>query len=521
MPYQSHHIPLSETGSFSRLILDYIDQKKNLQPFYTFQPEISSFKQAMKDRTAIPLNRELLVDVLKKQYAAVPSAEPSLNKIHQLSESGTFTVCTGHQLCLFTGPLYFIYKILSVINLSEALKKQYPENNFVPVYWMASEDHDFEEISTINLFGKKIKWETDKQGGPVGRMDPLSIEPVLDEYKTLLGDSAFAIELDSLFRDAYLKHSTLAEATRFLVHSLFGKYGLVILDGDDPSLKEEFKELIIDDIRNQTNFSLVNESSKALKQEGYDIQVNPREINVFRMTSVERRRIENSSEEILNLPVQEFSPNVVLRPLYQQRILPNLAYVGGPGELAYWLEYKAMFDHHRILFPVLIPRNFAMIVDQKSAKQLAKLGMNFTELFSETDELIKRFINNNSSGSTSLTEEADLMKAMFEGICKKAVQVDPTLKANAEAELQKSLQGLKNIETKLLRAEKQKQEHAINQIKKLKEKFFPENILQERYENFSPYYLSSGSLFIEEMKGLLKPFDFSMQIIVEKSPENN
>ena len=510
MTVKKHSIPLEETGQFSSLFIDYIKGEKKLRPFYAYPPDIESFEKIIIDKKKDGVNRELLVEVLSSQYL---KAGIQLPDISALLHDNAYTVCTGHQLCLFTGPLYFIYKIISTINLAEALKKKYPENDFFPVYWMASEDHDFEEISSINLFGKKISWNNEKAKGAVGRLDTISLNAVIDELKVILGGSDNAKELTSLFSDAYLKHTNIANATRYLVHALFGKYGLIILDPDDALLKAEFSEIIKDDIANNTNFKIVNQTIAEFEKIGYKAQVNPREINVFRLSDSDRIRIEGASKETLNYKAKEYSPNVVLRPLYQQKILPNLAYVGGPGEIAYWLEYKAMFDHHKITFPLLVPRNFAIFTDEKAEQQMQKLVISVSDIFKDIDILTKEFVSKNAGFDVSIKTEEIKLTELFNELAQKASLVDVTLKSNVEAELQKGLASIKNIESKLLKAEKQKQETSINQIKKLKEKFLPEGILQERYENFAPYYLRSGKNFIADLKETFNPFEFKMLVL--------
>ncbi len=510
MRAKKHTIPFADTNQFSKLFLEYINGENNLRPFYSYAPHIDSFKKAIEDKGRENINRELLVDVLTAQYAKLKNADISLNNIQLLLNDTTFTVCTGHQLCLFTGPLYFIYKILSTINLAEALKSNYPEQDFVPVYWMASEDHDFDEIRSVHLFGKTVSWNNDSKGA-VGRMNPTTISGVIDELKQILGESENARSLIQLFSEAYLNHHTLAVATRYLVHQLFAQYGLVILDADDARLKETFTDILRDDIVNNTNFKLVNATLTELEKIGHKAQVNPREINVFKLTDIDRVRIEKANPETLAYASGDYSPNVVLRPLYQQLILPNLAYIGGPGEIAYWLEYKAMFDYHKINFPILMPRNFALLSDEKTSQQLHKLGLSSDGLFKDVEYLIKDFISKNSD--FSLTEQEQTLRSIFYELSLKVSAVDSTLKATVEAELQKALAGLKTIEAKIIKSEKQKQETNINQIRKLKDKFLPDGILQERYENFSPYYLKYGKGFIPELKKIFDPFEFEMLVL--------
>jgi bacillithiol biosynthesis cysteine-adding enzyme BshC len=381
---------------------------------------------------------------------------------------------------------------------------------------MASEDHDFEEINHIHLFGKTLKWNAPAKGA-VGRLSTSSLANLIVELKSIAGDSIYADELIRLFEDSYLKHDNLADATRYLVHELFGEYGLVIIDPDDKRLKTEFLDLIKTDIKEQINYKIVNETISELEKIGVKPQVNPREINVFHLTAQDRVRIEQSTTEALSLNPEEYSPNVVLRPLYQQMIMPNIAYIGGPGEIAYWLEYKAMFEYHKIIFPALIPRNFAALIDEKSVQQLDKMGFSFTDLFKEADVLIKEYINKNTSTDLSFNAEEEMLTSLFREISEKVSELDPTLKASVEAELQKALNSVRSIEGKLLRAAKQKQETGLNQIKKLKDKFFPEGNLQERFENFTPYYLKSGKQFIADLKKEFDPFKFEMLILEIKN----
>ncbi|MBI2269608.1 MAG: bacillithiol biosynthesis cysteine-adding enzyme BshC [Bacteroidetes bacterium] len=527
-------ISISQTGVFSDIFVDYIEGQPALKPFYKYTPDVSSFKQAIADKSKESIDRKLLVEVLQEQYSAFNLKPETLN-LKQLEEPNTFTVCTGHQLCLFTGPLYFIYKIISTINLAEELKKSYPAYNFVPVYWMATEDHDFEEINHANIFGKKIVWDKESAVGnrhiAAGRIGTGSLTKVIEELKLIVGDTASAKQLITLVEQSYLSNSNLADATRYLVHNLFGKYGLIIVDANDTRLKKQFAEIIKDDLVNQKNYKIVNSTIKQLSGLKYRSQVNPRELNFFYLKDGERRRIVNAGltsldgntevaltpemlKEIDTNP-ERFSPNVVLRPLYQQKILPNLAYVGGPGEIAYWLEYKAMFEYHKINFPVLVPRNFVMIIDHKSALQWNKLGFKSEDYFRDADGLIKEHILKHSQIQLSLEAEQKQLEGLYAKIAAQAEQIDPTLKTAVLAEQQKGINALRSIEAKLLKAEKQKSEIVVNQIKKIKEKLFPGGVLQERYDNFIAYYLIYGEEFIDILKKELTSFDAKLIVLSE------
>ncbi len=521
--FKPSYIHYSETGFFSNLILDYISGKPELKGFYEYAPELSSFSKKINDRKKIQVERELLADVLLQQNKSLGANEKVLANIQLLRNNNTFTVTTGHQLNLFTGPLYFIYKIISTINLAEKLKQEFPANDFIPVYWMHCEDHDFAEINHIHLFGKKIEWKEEHHGA-AGEIATASLRSVIDELKTILGESENATELISLFSDAYLNHPNLADAMRFLCHQLFGKYGLVILDARDKRLKQRFVQQFKQDIFQNTNYKLVSETNTELEKLDYKTQVNPREINCFYLSEGKRERIVKNENkfEVLNTSVafskeeleieienhpEKFSPNVVLRPLYQEHILPNLAYIGGAGELAYWLQYKSMFDAAKISFPVLVLRNSVMVAEENLTQKIARLGFSAKDFFSAEENLVNDFIAAHSSVEISLAAEQQKLKELFASIKATATKVDSTLEASIEAELQKQLKVIEQLESRIQRAEKKKHETSVNQIKSIREKLFPANSLQERHENISTFYLRYGSCFIQTLKENLQPLD--------------
>jgi bacillithiol biosynthesis cysteine-adding enzyme BshC len=506
-------VDFSETGYFSSIILDYIDGHSNVSEFYKYAPALESFANVIKDKQAELIDRKILVEVLNEQNRPLPDSIKVQENILSLQDNTSFTITTGHQLCIFTGPLYFFYKIISTIKLTQALKNKYPEYNFIPIYWMAGEDHDFEEINHIHLYGKKIVWEQE-QKGPTGKISTKGLKDLLEELKISMGTSENALLLASIFEDAY-SHPTLAEATRRLIHALFGMYGLVTIDGSDKRLKNNFSSILKDDILNNSNFKLVQESINSITKKQYKVQVNPRPINCFYMLDGLRERIEKSGEEYIVLNTQirftentllneietypeRFSPNVVLRPLYQEKTLPNLAYIGGPGELAYWLEYKRLFAHHHVNFPILVLRNCVMLLDSTISDRLKKAFIDKDVIFQSVDDLIRIMIQKNGS-EISFDAEEKSFKELFEKIKSKAGKADTSLMDMVEAELQKQLKTFKIIESKVLKAEKQKQEIAINQLKKIKGKLFPDGQLQERFENFIPYFIKYGPAFAAEL----------------------
>ncbi|NMM46908.1 bacillithiol biosynthesis cysteine-adding enzyme BshC [Marinigracilibium pacificum] len=517
-------IGFGEIDTFSPIFLDYLSGKDALKPFYNYLANLESFKKAIEERSNFSSGfRATLAEVLIDQYSTTNLQEPVKNNIELLKRDNTFTIVTGHQLNIFTGPLYFIYKIVTVINLAKKLKEAYPEYNFIPVYWMASEDHDFKEINHFNLFGNKISWESG-QTGPVGRF---STENMIEE----LNLNGVGKEIDS-FLDFYKNQNSLADAHLALVDSLFGKDGVVVVDADDSRLKAEFAPVIKNDIVNCKSNELTENQTNKLTDAGYKSQVFSREINFFYLEDTLRERIvknENGSYEVLNTNIswsekelmdeidsrpEKFSPNVIMRPVYQETILPNLAYIGGPAEVAYWLQLKQVFDHYNTFFPILLPRNFALCLSKSNVKKFNKLNIDTKNLFIPFEQQKKDFIEQLSDNEITLGDEKKDIAKVFESIKNKAAEIDNTLQGFVGSEMAKTMKSIDNIEKRLQKAEEKRHEITLNQLESLLDKLFPNGSLQERHDNFLNFYLNHPN-FIEHLKAAFDPLDFSFNILFE------
>ena len=523
-------ISYQNSGYFSNLMIDYLNKKEELKQLYNRFPKLENFKAQLTEKQAnFPFeNRKILVTALEKQYENFPISESTLNHIKLLDDSNTFTITTGHQLNLFTGPLYFLYKIISTINLCKTLQKKYPENNFVPIYWMATEDHDFEEINYFNLDGKKIQWKKDSFG-PVGRLSTEGLDVVFEEFSKAIGISDHANYLKGLFQKAYLEHSNLADATRYLANELFKKEGLVIIDGDDKNLKQLFVPYVKEELLHQTSSEEVLKTNEHLAD--YKIQVNPREINLFYIEDDLRERIvfENKQYSILNTKMtfseseilaelenhpEKFSPNVILRPLYQEVILPNLCYIGGGGELAYWLELQSNFDANKITFPMLLLRNSVLLATEKQAQKADKLDLSWADLFSTQNDLLTNKTKALSQFTIDFSEQKAHLQQQFIGLKEMAKQTDKSFIGAVEAQEKKQLKGLENLEKRLLKAEKRVLAEKLERMTALQNELFPGKSLQERKINFAVFYAEFGPTLIEKLLEELKPLEQEFTVVV-------
>ena len=497
-----------QTKKFTHLVNDYLSKSEDIYNFYNRYPSLENFSVQWEEKSNHKINRKTLVEVLNDQNQTLTLSPLTRYNINSLLKEDTFSITTGHQLCLFTGPLYFVYKIISTIKLVDELKEKYPEKNFVPVFWMASEDHDFHEINHIYLFGKKLEWNNDQKGA-VGSMNLEGIEDVLDDLDKLLGDGENANYLSLLFRDAYLKHANLADASRYLVNALFGKYGLVILDGNDIRLKQQFISIIKKDVLNQGFFETISKCTKDLAKE-YKTQAFVRNINFFLLSEGARKRLDKEMlESEIDSNPEAFSPNVLMRPLYQEIVLPNLAYVGGGAEVAYWMQLKTAFEQEQIPFPILVLRNSILWVEQNQVNKWQDLGFDLADLFLDEHQLHQQYVSRQTN--LNLTQELKDLKNLFEQILSKIT--DKGLQTSVLAEQQKQQNSFEKLKKKLLKSEKKKHTESLNQITQIKAKLFPNNSLQERYDNFIPFYLKHGDNFIEILQKELSPLDAKFVIL--------
>ncbi|HXR85078.1 MAG TPA: bacillithiol biosynthesis cysteine-adding enzyme BshC [Hanamia sp.] len=511
--FQSQYIPYSETGKFTKIVIDYINNAPALRDFYEHPVNIEGIRSAISERKKFTTNRQLLFDQFTDQYKTFNGCEAVKINIHALLSENTFTVCTAHQPNIFTGHLYFVYKILHTIRLADSLKKEMPEYNFVPVFFMGSEDADFEELNHIVIDGEKYTWET-KQTGAVGRMKvDNNLLQLIQKIAGRLSVEKYGNDIIDLLKKCFTKDATIEEATFLFVHDLFKEFGLLVLLPDNPAFKKEMLSIFEEDIFNHTSSIIVEETSKKLSKH-YKAQAYPREINLFYLKDNLRNRIVAvddhfvvhdtqivfSKEEMkkeLNEHPERFSPNVILRGLFQEIILPDVAWIGGGGELAYWLQLKDLFKKYQVPYPVLIVRNSFLIIDKKYHSLLKKLNLFTTELFKGKENLLSEIVNKESSLTLNLTDEKKEFENIYYQMKELVKRIDATLEEHVTALEKKQMKKLTALEKKMFRAEKRKFTVQKNQLNKIFSSLFPNDGLQERTENFMLFYSKWGVAFFK------------------------
>lgn len=504
-------ISFSDIQSIPQLVKDFLNQK--IEGFENNTFSLDHFKDQihLKQNTFTLDQRQILSDVLEKQLSGLTLSSKQKENLEKLKQPNTFTITTGHQLNLFSGPVFFVYKILQTIKTCTYLKENFPDFNFVPVYWMASEDHDFAEINHFKTENNYYEIN-EKSGGPVGRIE-ISDTFFISEFEKEFKDSVFGTELILMMKEAYKLGNTLTEAIKTLVNRLFSEFGLLIIDGDSRELKEQVREIFKDEL---LNFSLQKNSKEKvdfLTEKYGKVQVNPREINLFYLSET-RDRIDFDGEkynvvdtnrkftreeilqELESYP-ERFSPNALMRPVYQEKVLPNLAYIGGNAEIMYWLELKDYFTAVQIPFPVLIPRNSMLFIKEKTVGKIEKLDLSIEDFFGSFTSITNQKILKDSSVLSLLEEKEILLEKSFSELKTIAETTERSFGNMVKAEEVRQLKSFRRMKKRLLHAEKIKQSELLERLENLFLDVHPSKTWQERVYNFSVFFSDYGYSWLE------------------------
>ncbi len=526
------------------LFLDYLYEFENVKKFYKHDfrnrdEYLTTFK------TISETNREFRNDVPKiitGQYKGFSLSEKTKNNIDLLKEKNTLAVVTGQQLGILGGPLYTFYKIITAIKLAEHLKERYDAYNFVPVFWLEGDDHDFEEVRSLNVINElnevtKISYDDEivdeEIRQSVGYLQiKESISAFLDNLDKNLRDTEFKPDLLKKLKESYSVGKTFKQSFRELIFWLFDKYGLIIFDPQDIIIKNLLKPVFKKEINNfrQHTEKLVQVS--ATIEEIYHAQVKVRPVNLFYRNEdgrfliepvenefrLRRKRKKFTQEEIIdeidNKP-ENFSANVLLRPICQDYILPTAFYVGGPSEISYFAQLSSLYDFYDLTSPIIYPRISATIYEKNLEKIFEKYNLSFEDVFVNSDELKTRVINSLSKNSIDdiFAESNNQIEVVIDRLKEKLFEFDKTIADATGKYRQKILGYLDELKSKAIDAQKKKHEITLRQIDKLSNSLFPNNNLQERELNFVYFYNKYGEGFMNKLFDELKINNFDHQVI--------
>lgn len=538
-------INFSDIPNNQNLFLDYLYEFENVSEFFKYNFRAKEnygniFKKIIESRKTKNLK---LASIIKNQYSDLPEAsKKTISNIVNLDEERTLAIVTGQQLGILGGPLYTIYKIITAIKLSRQLKERFEEYNFVPVFWLEGDDHDFNEVRWIKVLSnqneiKEINYldeiPEDEAKKSVGTLILSGeINSFIETLKNSLRESEFTEGLFKRISTIYTEGKTIKQAFREFIFWLFDENGLVILDPQDVNIKNILTPVLTTEITNfrEHTQQLVLRSAKL--EEIYHAQVKIKPVNLFYSTDegrysiepvdevfrLKRKRIQFSNEELLEAVRNEparFSSNVLLRPICQDYLLPTAFYIAGPSEIAYFAQLTPLYDFFEIEAPIIYPRSSVTIMENRMQSILEKFNLSLQDIFvnSETlkDNVIKSISENNLDEAFS--EVGKQINLTIDNLKTKLFAIDKTISDSSDRYREKILSSLEDLKSKALQAQKKKHEITLNQLDKLSDLLYPSQNLQERELNFIYFANKYGDSFLKKIFDEISINSFEHQVI--------
>ena len=538
------YLSFSDIPGNHNLFLDYLYEFDNVKAFYknNFRDKEEYFKIFKKVADSHKEFRENLSSILVKQYKDSNPSLKTQKNINALKTKNTLAVVTGQQLGILGGPLYTFYKIITAIKLSSFLSERYDDYAFVPVFWLEGDDHDFNEVRGISLVNDnnenlKISYSEELAGdenkGSVGNIVfDAALDNFFAELEKVLRNTEFTQSILEKLKSFYSGGKTFKQSFRELIFWLFDEYGLVIFDPQDKEIKELLKPIFkkeISDFRKHTE-KLVDTSARL--EEMYHAQVKVRPINLFYGNEegrfliepgendfrLKRKRKKFTYEELMETIDKEpenFSPNVLLRPICQDYILPTAFYVGGPSEISYFAQVMPLYEFYNIEAPVIYPRSSVTILEKNINSIIEKYEINLAELFLDPEKLKHRIIESISQTSIDeiFTNSFSQIETAFDQLKEKLFEFDKTISDAGTKYKQKIFNDLNVLKEKAVEAQKKKHETTLRQIDKVVNLIYPSSNLQEREINFI-YFANKYSLsFLKQIFDEIAINKFEHQII--------
>lgn len=550
-------VEFANLPNFNNLYLDYISENeadlKKIKPFFNahFRNNEEFFKvideKIQNYNTNRYFDKNVLIDILKRQNVDFGGDETTVQNIELLKSDDTFAVVTGQQVGLYTGPLYTVLKTISTIKLAQNLKERFPQFNFVPVFWLEAEDHDIDEANHIHILNKQNELlrvgfeqvETNEEDAakknsvPVGSMklDEM-VNSINEQLRSGLLDTDFKDKVMKLISECYTDTSDYKTAFAKLMNAMFKGHGVVFIDPSDDEVKRLLIPVFERELRTSPKLCETIISTSAELEKHYDLQVKPKVINLFFLHNGNRlliepregekfalrnskRRFEN--EELLNI-LQEnpelFSPNVVLRPICQDYLLPTVAYVGGPGEISYFAQFKPVYQHYGITMPVIFPRASATIIEGKISKFMSNFNVKLEDIFHHSF-LVSKVVEKLSEVKVEdeVSKYIDEMNKIFYDMKNMTVKVDQTLLNTVDNIKEKTKQSIEQFKGKLINAQARKSDTTTSQIDKVENNIFPNHNLQERVINITYFLNKYDEEFMKKLFREIDIMNFNHQVI--------
>lgn len=537
-------INFSDIPGQTNLFLDFLYEFENVSDYYEFNINDgnslqNSFEEILNRYSG---HNDLIHDIISDQYLNFNKSKLTERNIKLLSEPNTLTVTTGQQVSLLTGPLYTIYKAISAVKLADYLRSKYDNYNFVPIFWLAGDDHDFEEVRYFNIINSENKiqkiiyddnLEPETNRGSVGAIKFTDdIRRVISEFKSAVRSTEFTDSIFELIESAYKPGNNFASAFREIMFQLFDDYGLIIFDPQDIRVKELLKPVFIQELENyEQHVDPLVELSAEL-DEVYHAQVKVKPVNLFMHIDKGRYSIEPDGNhfklkgkrkkytreelvELANNSPELFSPNVLLRPVCQDYIFPNTFYIGGPGEISYYAQLKPLYDFYEMPAPMVYPRCSATLIDNTLKKIISKFELSPLDFFLEEKLLNEKVVNklNPVNINELFANSSEKIKNVYSEILAGTKQIDNSVQNAVNKNLERTLDNMNFLRNKIENLLTQKHENSLRQIQKARTVIFPNNNLQERELNIFYFLNKYGFDLIKQLFVQFNVTKFEHEII--------
>lgn len=513
----------------SRLFLDYLRDPLAVRQFY---PSAVRFHHELPMRAAEVLaahqvDRNKVCDALEVMNLGWGAAEETQKNIRLLRDSDCLAVVSGQQAGLFTGPLYTIYKAISAVKLAGCLSQR--DTKAVPVFWIAAEDHDFAEVARAEFIGRdcrlasvEVSTELHREGQPVGRVAlDESINKVVDRLFALLPNSEFSADMLALVRSAWQPGRSYAEAFACMMTSLLKRYGLIFLDPLDLQLKNLAAPLYAQAARRAPEIAAaIEKRSRELETAGYHAQVTA-SANSFPLFLHDREgarhavlRLDNgkykakecdeeySADELAELALaapERFSPNVTLRAVVQDYLLPTIAYYGGAAEIAYFAQTAEVYRVLGRPATPILPRSSLTMIERHTGRLLERYGLSLADFFDGLEPLVARVVEEHLGAATAklFTKSEENVNQELDNLRRQLETIDPTLASALETGRRKINYQLEGLRTRFHRAQIGRDEAALRQLQRAFDQLYPNKELQERHINIASLLARHGTYVID------------------------